>query len=189
MKINFFNRIGVLKLAVALALGLSLNSQPSHALVGIGAGSIGHAAAGLALIFGGAAIAGKSFDYFIRMENPIETVGGLVGGYAGLFVGWVGLILLDGESGQTLQFRPLESSQAQQLGLDPDKVKIFNSEIEKINLAATAAGIEIAQYPLVDENAGVIKNILDKYFVNVSADARDIVVKVTMHNARLIAAQ
>lgn len=110
-------------LSLLICLGLPQNSK---AVVGLLGGGPGMAMTGLMMTLGGGMVAGR------HGPHP-----------GSFFLVAMGLIYLDEDSG-TISLEKINKESQEKLGLDESDVKIFNGEVEELNVVANdiSAGIE-----------------------------------------------
>ena len=96
-----------------------------NALVGLGTLNLGVALAGLGISYAAVEMAGP------YIEASIMT--GVDGAQGFRLAAIGGLIILDGESGQELEFQRMSDEQLRKMGLTPEEALSYNENLEKLS--------------------------------------------------------
>ena len=121
-----FKRIKVLSLSLVVAMTLTATSPARAALAASSFGTTTTVIMGLVMVGGSGVL-----TFFSFKQKPIWQKVLLV--MAAIPLAGLGLLVLDGENGKEVSFGPLESSDADALGVTAQEIAIYNSEIDQAN--------------------------------------------------------
>ncbi|MCM2276946.1 MAG: hypothetical protein NDJ89_02580 [Oligoflexia bacterium] len=81
----------------------------------------------------------------------------------------IGVIIMDGEAGQTMKFVPVSAAQAQELGLTRSEMTAYNDETEELNqiYEAVIADLDALENPTIEQAA----RAWDNYAGSISEEA------------------
>lgn len=153
-------------LALVFAVSISY-STPSKAAVGITTMNAAVILGGLAMTTTGTLIATSSYG------SP---------GIIGFLGAIVGLIVLDGEAEQAVEFSPLTNDQAKKLGVSASELASFNAEIDQVNILFDEVALELES--VEDATAQDAKNLWNQYEGLVSAETFSAMKKISHKSFR-----
>lgn len=136
---------------LCLVLCVSIMPKKSNAIVGLALGNI-------PLVIGSIAVAASPY-YMIRETNTDANIA-----KAFLFVfltGPIGLVLLDGEEEQGVEYKKLSEDQALELGINAQEREMYNFEIDQVNLVLNEVAIETEK--LENPTPEQVKEIWEDY--------------------------
>jgi hypothetical protein len=135
---------------VLLAVCTLTASTPSKAAIGLATGSPITVVAGVIVAAGGAVTAFSAE----RAPDIITALVMYVGGIGAIIAG---VIVLNGEEGQMMEFAPVNSRDVQKIGLTTPEALHFNQEIDQINALASyvAAEISLMKNPKAEDAAQI----------------------------------
>ncbi len=116
-----------LALATVLALSTLTYSRPSNAMIGALMGNP-------ALAIAGASIGVGSFFAMNATDGEVGIIGLLLG-----------FVILDGENGQTLEFKELSQKSAKSLKVSEEERQSYNAEIDQVRFVASEVSAELGQ--------------------------------------------
>ncbi|MEK7689478.1 MAG: hypothetical protein AAB425_00500, partial [Bdellovibrionota bacterium] len=136
--------------SVLVTSTVSLSPRRAEALVGVASG------AGIPVLVLGGAVAATGGGFALvtaisAANNPCSGLGcAFVGAIRGLLylgefvVLGIGLLILDGDSAQEIQFAELNEEEAQSLGIGSAELEAYNSDLSTINLIGQNITWELA---------------------------------------------
>jgi hypothetical protein len=131
--------------ALLLTVATLTHSRPSQAAVG--------AAFSAPVLIAGIVIAGGGSIVTVKMLHDCRgDSSGLCAGLTALVLGPIvilGLVILDGE--QKVEFKELNLSQAQKLGISSQELAVYNSELDQANMLVADVQSELSKIENPDE--------------------------------------
>lgn len=123
-------------LAIALTVSTLTVSKPSHSAVSLVTFNAPLALMSLGML-AGAGIAGIVGDKNYHSNNDVIANGSAFLMIGAAVIAVVGIVTLDGEGGQKIQFAELSQKEAKLLGVTAEEKRIFNSELDMANQVFT----------------------------------------------------
>ncbi|MGK5089062.1 hypothetical protein WDW86_16010 [Bdellovibrionota bacterium FG-2] len=149
----------------------TLVPQKSYALVAV-------ATADAPVVLGGVAVSALGWGLVVGGASKLnkgDGRGGLVF-LVGAMITGMGLIMLDEEGGQRVQFAELDTAHAEALGVSVPSLEKYNQELDELNAISNSISAELATYesPTIEDSAKLWK----EYRENLSPETFEVVVKV-----------
>jgi len=119
-------------LAIALTVSTLTISRPSHSAVALVTFNAPLALMSLGML-GGSGVVALISSQFEHHDNMVLSSGAVFGYIGSAIVAAVGIVALDGEKGQKVEFAELSKKQAKQLGITSEEAQIYNSELDMVN--------------------------------------------------------
>lgn len=157
-------------LAIVLTTSTLTFSTPSKAAVGVIMGNP-------SVVLGGLAMVGVGAPVLIFGQDLGDIAG--VGGLATL----LGMIVLDGEQGQTISFNQISTKTAQKLGVTEVQRQSYNAELDQANYLFEEVSTELGR--LERPSATDAKKIWANYESMVSADTFLVMKKISRSNKKI----
>jgi len=131
-------------LSAALVLTMAFNFQAQAAVGGV----VALAGGGATVALAGLGVSGVSFGLFMANAYTLksETVGFFTG-YVGFLLG---LVILDGEEGQEIQFKKLNQNEITQMNLSPSEALAYNDNTEELTAAFKLVSSELSNESSVE---------------------------------------
>lgn len=137
---------------VLIAVCTLTASTPSKAAIGLATGSPITVIAGVVVATGGAVTT-------FAAEKAPDIVTGLLMYVGGIGAMIAGLVVLDGEAEQFLEFAPVSERDVKRLGLTQIEAIHFNAEVDQINALAAFVDYEISSIKnATNEDAAAVWN-------------------------------
>lgn len=126
---------------------------------------VGLAIANPALAIAGGVIAGASgLAEVVILESPTTSEGdGIVKALELVMLvpaGLVGLVILDGSSGQTVAYKAIDNAEATKLGLSAEEVSSYNANLKEINMVLQSVESDLSKMdkPTIEDSRAAWAN-------------------------------
>lgn len=168
-------------LALVLTVSTLTFSRPSHSAVALVSFNAPLALMSLGML-AGAGVAGIVGDKMYHSNNDIISSGGAFLQVGAAIIAIVGIITLDGEGGQKIEFAELSQKQAKLLGATTEETRIFNSELDMVNQVFTQVigDLDLMEKPKPQD----AKALWEQYESMLSAETVSVMKKISQSTAK-----